>query len=336
MRVLGLVILGVFILCAEVFLGVQSFFPQALQKQKSDLVQTMIENKKTIVDQLSEQELAWLAENKTVQVGVDPNFYPLETFNERGQYTGLGGDYLRLLAHLTGLNFTVQRQQDWATVEELAQLKRIDLFMAVAKSERREQYLTFAQPYVNMPGMIMVPRSNDVQNLTLQDLNGKKLAVVKNYYWEDYVSSKYPDIILVPARDTIEAMQMVTSGQADAVIDYEFNLNEKIQVAGIYQLHTVGQVPSEFGHGVAVRTDLPELYNIISVALDQITPQEKQALADSWLKKAKPVTDSKRLQWYFFFFTQATLLVLLIISYVKAYARKAAINKANEIRAKMA
>lgn len=336
MRVLGLVILGVFILCAEVFLGVQSFFPQALQKQKSDLVQTMIENKKTIVDQLSEQELAWLAENKTVQVGVDPNFYPLETFNERGQYTGLGGDYLRLLAHLTGLNFTVQRQQDWATVEELAQLKRIDLFMAVAKSERREQYLTFAQPYVNMPGMIMVPRSNDAQNLTLQDLSGKKLAVVKNYYWEDYVSSKYPDIILVPARDTIEAMQMVTSGQADAVIDYEFNLNEKIQVAGIYQLHTVGQVPSEFGHGVAVRTDLPELYNIISVALDQITPQEKQALADSWLKKAKPVTDSKRLQWYFFFFTQATLLVLLIISYVKAYARKAAINKANEIRAKMA
>lgn len=336
MRVLGLVILGVFILCAEVFLGVQSFFPQALQKQKSDLVQTMIENKKTIVDQLSEQELAWLAENKTVQVGVDPNFYPLETFNERGQYTGLGGDYLRLLAHLTGLNFTVQRQQDWATVEELAQLKRIDLFMAVAKSERREQYLTFAQPYVNMPGMIMVPRSNDVQNLTLQDLNGKKLAVVKNYYWEDYVSSKYPDIILVPARDTIEAMQMVTGGQADAVIDYEFNLNEKIQVAGIYQLHTVGQVPSEFGHGVAVRSDLPELYNIISVALDQITPQEKQALADSWLKKAKPVTDSKRLQWYFFFFTQATLLVLLIISYVKAYARKAAINKANEIRAKMA
>lgn len=336
MRALGLVILGVFILCAEVFLGVQSFFPQALQKQKSDLVQTMIENKKTIVDQLSEQELAWLAENKTVQVGVDPNFYPLETFNERGQYTGLGGDYLRLLAHLTGLNFTVQRQQDWATVEELAQLKRIDLFMAVAKSERREQYLTFAQPYVNMPGMIMVPRSNDVQNLTLEDLSGKKLAVVKNYYWEDYVSSKYPDIILVPARDTIEAMQMVTGGQADAVIDYEFNLNEKIQVAGIYQLHTVGQVPSEFGHGVAVRSDLPELYNIISVALDQITPQEKQALADSWLKKAKPVTDSKRLQWYFFFFTQATLLVLLIISYVKAYARKAAINKANEIRAKMA
>lgn len=336
MRVLGLVILGVFILCVEVFLGVQSFYPQALQKEKVDLVQTMIANKKTVVDQLSEQDLAWLAANKTVQVGVDPNFYPLETFNERGQYTGLGGDYLRLLAHLTGLNFEVQRQQDWATVEELAQLKRIDLFMAVAKSERRAQYLTFAEPYVNLPGMIMVPRSNEAKNLTLEDLNGKKLAVVKNYYWEDYVSSKYPGITLVPARDTIEAMQLVTNGLADAVIDYEFNLNEKLQVAGIYQLHTVGQVPSEFGHGVAVRTDLPELNNIVNVALAQITPQEKKALADSWLNKAKPAKDSKRLQWYFFFFTQATLLILLLISYVKSYARKAAISKANEIRAKMA
>lgn len=336
MRVLGLVILGVFILCAEAFLGVQSFFPQALQKEKTDIVQTMIENKKTVVDRLSEAELAWLAANKSVQVGVDPNFYPLETFNERGQYSGLGSDYLRLLAHLTGLNFQVQRQQDWATVEELAQLKRIDVFMALAKSERREQYLTFAEPYVNMPGMIMVPRTNTAKNLTLDDLKGKKLAVVKNYYWDDYVSSKYPDIVTVPARDTIEAMQFVTNGQADAVIDYEFNLNEKVQVAGIYQLHTVGQVPSEFGHGVAVRTDLPELFSILNTALAEITPQEKKMLADSWLNKAKPVNDGKRLQWYFFFFTQATLLVLLIISFVKSYARKAVISKAKEIREKMA
>ncbi len=336
MRVLGLVILGVLVLCAEAFLGVQSFFPQALQKEKADIVQTMIENKKTIVDQLSEQDLAWLANNKTVQVGVDPNFYPLETFNERGQYSGLGSDYLRLLTHLTGLNFQVQRQQDWATVEELAQLKRIDVFMALAKSERREQYLTFAEPYINMPGMIMVPRTNTVKNLTLDDLKGKKLAVVKNYYWDDFVSSKYPEIILVPARDTIEAMQLVTGGQADAVIDYEFNLNEKIQVAGIYQLHTVGQVPSEFGHGVAVRTDLPELFNILNTALEEITPEEKKMLADSWLNKSKPVNDGKRLQWYFFFFTQATLLVLLVISLAKSMARKAAINKANEIRAKAA
>lgn len=332
MRILGTVIIGLIILCIEVFLGVQSFYPQALQKEQADIVQKMIENKKTIVDELSEDELAWLAQNKVVQVGVDANFYPLETFNERGQYTGIGGDYLRLLSSMTGINFQVQRQQDWATVEELAQLKRIDMFMALAKTERRAEYLTFAEPFINLPGMIMVPRTNTASDLTLNDLKGKKLAVVKNYYWDDYVSANYPDIERVPASDTINAMHMVTNGEADAVIDYEFNLNEKIQVAGIYQLHTVGQVPSEFGHSIAVRSDLPELFSIVTKALKQISPDEQKVLIESWLIKSKPAGDERRLQWYFFFFTQAVLLILLIVSYVKSMTRKAVIAKAKEVR----
>lgn len=336
MRVFGLIILGVFVLCAEVFIGIQSFFPNALQKEKVDVVQSMIDSKKTIFDQLSEKDLAWIAENKTVHVGVDPNFYPLETFNERGQYTGLGGDYLRLLTHLTGINFEVHRQQDWATVEELAQLKRIDLFMAVAKSERRSEYLVFSDPYVNMPGVIMAIRNSSLENATLDTFVGKKLAVVKDYYWQDYVASKYPEIELVPAKDTIHAMQIVSSGNADAVLDYEFNLNEKIQVAGIYQLKAIGKIPSEFGHSVAVRNDLPELFNIITVALKQITPEEAKALEDRWLTKAKPAGSERRLQWYFFFFTQAVLLVLFVIGMAKATTRKAVLQKAREMRAKMA
>ncbi len=332
MRILGTVIIGLIILCIEVFLGIQSFYPQALQKEQAGIVQKMIENKKTIVDELSESELAWLAQNKVVHVGVDANFYPLETFNERGQYTGIGGDYLRLLTSMTGINFQTERQQEWATVEELAQLKRIDMFMAVAKTDRRGEYLTFAEPYINLPGMIMVPRTNTASNLSLDDLRGKKLAVVKNYYWDDYVSANYKDIERVPASDTISAMHMVTNGQADAVIDYEFNLNEKIQVAGIYQLHTVGQVPSEFGHSIAVRSDLPELFSIISKALEHITPDEQKVLIESWLIQAKPAGNERRLQWYFFFFTQAILLILLIISYTKSMTRKAVIAKAKEVR----
>ncbi len=336
MRVFGLIILGIFVLCAEVFLGIQSFFPEALQKGKTDIVQDIIENKKTIFDQLSEQDLAWIAENKTVNVGVDPNFYPLETFNERGQYTGLGGDYLRLLTHLTGINFQVHRQQDWATVEELAQLKRIDLFMAVAKSDRRSEYLLFTDPYINMPGVIMAVRSSHLEGALLDDFKGKKVAVVKDYYWQDYVASKYPEIELVPAKDTIHAMQLVSNGNADAVIDYEFNLNEKIQLAGIYQLKAVGSVPSEFGHAVAVRNDLLELFDIINIALKQITPAEAKALEDRWLSKAKPAGSERRLQWYFFFFTQATLLVLFVIGIARSSTRKAVLAKAREMRAKLA
>lgn len=44
-------------------------------------------------------------------------------FDERGRYSGLGGDYLRLLHKLTGLEFRVPRIKDWATVERLGPVK---------------------------------------------------------------------------------------------------------------------------------------------------------------------------------------------------------------------
>lgn len=333
MRLLCTILLGLIIICGEVYLGVQTFYPE-LNTSQTNVVDDLISEKKTIVDQLSQADLQWIASNPTVIVGADPHFYPLETFNERGQYTGLGGDYMRLLGHLTGIKFQVLRQGDWATTEEMAQEELVDMFMAIVETNRRSQFMQFTDSYINLPGMIVIRRDNPKDTLVVADLEGKQVAVVQNYFWHDYLLDNFPGITLVEAQNTSIALQMVADGAVDAVIDYEFNLLEKMEIAGIYQVKTVGSVASENGHAVAVRKELPELFSVVQTALASITEEERLSLTQQWLYQPKPAGAERRMQWYFFFFTQAILLSLGIVMWAKSSAKDAVYAKLESIKQK--
>lgn len=338
MKIISSIILGLIIICAEVYLGVQTFYPELARnsEQDADIASQIIEQKPSILAQLPKEALEWLSQNKTVIIGTDPHFYPLETFDERGQYTGLAGDYVRILSHLTGINFHAMQNQSWAEAEQLAQEKKVDMFMAVVETERRDAFLDFTSPFVKLSGMVMAKRGAMPQNLTAKDLAGKKIAVVDSYFWHDYLLAQHPEFSLVLANNTAEALRKVSEGEADVVVDYAFNLLEKIQVAGIYQVEAVGEIEANQGHAIAVRKDMPQLFSIINIAFQSLTEEEKSALAHEWLVQAdlevKPRGSERRLQWYFFFFTQATLLCLGVITWMKSSVRNAVIAKTKELK----
>lgn len=331
MRQLLLLCLGLLILAIQIVLGIQTFYPQAFAARENAL-DGLLEQKTSVLDKIAPEDLAWLAGNPVITVGVDPNFYPLEMFDERGRYTGLGGDYLRLLAKMTGLDFRPLPASDWSATEELARQGKIDIFMAAAKTGRRSEYMLFTAPYITEPGIIMTRRGSGLDTADITSLAGKKVAVVKDYSWHDFLKEFHPEIIAVPAATTLEALQKVAAGEADAVLDYEFNLLEKIQTGGILQMQTAGKVDSSYGHAVAVRRDRPELFNVITTALAQITPEERQALARRWLEQERPAGQERHLQWIFFFLVESSLLVLGLIWLYHSGIRK----HTRELRRKVA
>ena len=60
------------------------------------------------------------------------------------------------------------------------------MLAALAPSPNRSQYLTFTEPYIAMPGIIVVQRGSG-DGLTLDDLKGKTVSVVKRYVWHDHI-----------------------------------------------------------------------------------------------------------------------------------------------------
>lgn len=313
MRLLPALCLGLCLIALQVVLGARAFYPEAFE-EKTDVIDLLLAKATSIQDTLSPDELRWLVRHPVVIVGVDPDFYPVEMFDERGRYSGLGGDYMRLMGKSTGLDLQPLRLPNWAASEKQAREGNVDMFMAVAKTGRRDDYLLFTTPYINMPGIIMTRRNSGLDKVSLADLKGKKVAVVNNYSWHDFLKEKHPEITAIPVADTLAALQRVVTGEADAVIDYEFNLKEKIQTGGIMQVEPAGKIDTNYGHAVAVRKDWPELFGIISKALAAISPEEQKILARKWLQKHEaPVGQERRLQWIFFFAIESILLCLALI-----------------------
>ena len=54
------------------------------------------------------------------------------------------------------------------------------------------------------------------ETLSLDDLDGKKVAVVSGYVWQDRLANEHPEIELVPAPDIATGLQMTSFGIVDA------------------------------------------------------------------------------------------------------------------------
>lgn len=307
MRQLLLCCLGVFIIAIQTLIGARAFFPEIFDRP-ADAAAEILASKKSILPLASPEDLAFLADHPVARVGVDPNFYPLEMFDERGRYTGLGGDYMRILGAMTGIRFEPEPAPNWAAAEEKAAKGDIDVFMAAASTGRRDEYMQFTPPYIVLPGILMTRKDTGPEKLDIGKMAGKKVAVTKDYSWHDFLREFHPEIIALPVATTLEGLRLVAAGEADAILDYEFNLLEKMRTAGILQLRKAGEVNSSYGHAVAANRSKPQLFNVISLAMAQISPAEKEALARKWLEAERPAGRGKHLQWVFFFFSEAFLL----------------------------
>lgn len=314
---------------AQVFLGGKAFFPEAFAEKDSTL-EEILEICAPVSGAASPEDLASLAGKSVITAGVDPNFYPLEMFDERGRYTGLGGDYLKILEKITGLRFKPVAAGNWAETEKNASEGGIDLLMAAAKTGRRSEFFLFTEPYANLPGIIMTKRGSGMDKLDIEKLAGKRVAVVDGYSWHDYLRENHPEIVPVPAENTLAAIEKVLAGEADATLDYEFNLLEKLQTAGILQMETAGAINADYGHAIAVNKNQPELFRIVSLAMKQITPQMQARLAQKWLNAEKPAGIQKRLQWLFFFLVESLLLALCVWYFTRLEGRKLAIKYIRE------
>lgn len=246
-------------------------------------VDRIVENKRFVWANFSEEERRWLSSHNKVRVGVDANFYPIEAIGEDGKYTGITSDYIRILEKLTGLQFVITTAGDWPDVIAAMHEGKLDMLAGLVPTPRREEYLDFTSSYIRLPGIIVV-RRGDATNLTLEKLAGKRVAVVERYVWHDYLEEFYPHIKVDPVVNSLEGLQRLAFGLSDAMVDFQFSITHQIKKSGILDLQVGGVVNMSSGISMGVVKDTPVLRGILEKALQNITPDEHNAIAGKWLR----------------------------------------------------
>ncbi len=231
---------------------------------------------------LTEQEQNWIWLNPEVVIGIDPAWAPFEFIDEQGRYSGMGADYIHLIAEKTGLKFVVQNNLNWQLVMENVRNGTLDLLPAVMKSQQRSEYLNFSSPHIKYP-MVIVTGKDEAFISSLEQLNNKQVAVVKGYVTEDILRTNHPGISLKTAKNLQQALKMVSSAEVDAVVDNLASLSYTIAELGISNLRISGTIPYEFALGIAVLKQHKILLAIIQKALDSISKEKQTEIRNKWI-----------------------------------------------------
>lgn len=249
------------------------------------LIAASIANKLWAQDQrdLTPQEAQWLEQhNGAIRLAPDPKFAPFEYFDGQGEYAGMGAEYIRLIEAKTGLQFKIIRFDDWGSIVEAAKQQEVDVFGVAAITEQRKEYMQFSAPYLTTRGVI-ITRVNVNKEMTLDDLKGMKLTLVKDYVWDDFISLDYPDIEIDYVSDPQVGMRKVSFGVSDAMVLSMATASYYIEEEGFTNLKVAGETDYTIHYSMAVRKDWPELVSIINKGIEQISEQERESINKRWL-----------------------------------------------------
>lgn len=270
---------------------------------------------------LKQKEKAWLYRNRNIRLGVDPAWMPFEGFGEQGQYAGMSSEYISWLNGKLNINMTPVSGLTWTEVLERAKSGQIDMLSAVAPTPERRKFMNFTRPYVSIP-MVLVNAEQTTFINGLDDLQGKRVAVVKGYVSEEYLKTNHPAINVVSVTNLKHALDAVLTGKADAVLDNTAVLAYTIRLNNMNGLKIAATTQYTFDLALGVRKDWPELINILNRALMTIPDSTKRSFYDRWVN----IQVESRVDWKFVWRVGfATLaVVILILGVILRWNRKLA------------
>jgi two-component system sensor histidine kinase EvgS len=231
---------------------------------------------------LSANEQRWVQKNPRVRVAVLSDFLPLSYIGDQGQFEGLSAEVLSRISLRTGLKFDVVPGNSLPRQVNIVSAGTAEMLAVVTPSVERAEKLRFTRPYLTNP-FVLVTRDSLHSPLTLEDMVGKRLAMVIDNGLHDEIAKNFPGVVFIDVENPQQAMALVANGDADGAV------NSLISARYLITRHyrdrlritsTVGTEPARVTFGVN-RSQL-ELYSILDKALLSITPQEMDELIGQW------------------------------------------------------
>lgn len=241
---------------------------------------------KSIFVQLSVDEKNWIEQHPLVFVAGEPDWPPFDYIAHNQQYRGIANDYLDLISIKTGLQFDVTIDQ-WSNNLKKLREKKIDLLPAAYYTDKRSNFAIYSKPYFEVLDYFFI--RDDLKVKTLDDLNGKRVAIPKDFANLGIIKQYFPKIKIITVNSFNEAIDTVLENHADMLFDTYASLAYSLKKEGI---STIIPFKSTRHIGTSLiymlsRNDEPMLASIIQKGLDAISIIEKQEIYDKWLGSNK-------------------------------------------------
>lgn len=195
---------------------------------------------------------------------------------------GISVDFWKLVAERTGMKYTFVSEATWDGVFESIKKKSADVVIGTSLSNKHENYALFSKPYASFPYVIVTGKSIDFLP-GIESLSGKRVAIGPTTTISDVLAAKYPNITFINVEDTKEALQMLSAGRVDAIIDILPVVAYLINAEHYTDLKISGTTEYRFDARIMIRNDYPELKSIVDKAIDTISSAEREKILNRYI-----------------------------------------------------
>ncbi|MDB4534777.1 transporter substrate-binding domain-containing protein, partial [Vicingaceae bacterium] len=234
-------------------------------------------------NQFTEEENDWIKNHPVIYHGYEPDWPPYEIF-ENGEYSGIVGDYVKILEREIGIRIEPIPNITWE--KTIAGLKsgEVDFTVCAGITEERKVYLDFTKPYISSL-MVIVTRIDGDFVGSLRHLEGKTISLPEKYYTGEMISQDYPGIKIDYKPSIEEAIKAVSIGESEAFVGNLVVVSYYIEHKGYSNLKIASPTDYNKSHiALAARKDWPELISISQKVFDNISYQERDAILQKWMK----------------------------------------------------
>ncbi|MDJ0667626.1 MAG: transporter substrate-binding domain-containing protein [Desulfobacterales bacterium] len=233
---------------------------------------------------LTEAEKEWLARHPVIRVHNEMDWPPFNYF-EYGRPRGLSIDYMNLVAARLGIEVQYVTGPSWNEFLDMVQRQELDVMLNIVRTEERQRFLLFTDPYVQNPNVIVSTIEKPYENI--QALFGRTVAFPRGFFFEEVLAKSFPQIKRLPVEDSLASLKAVLFGRADAALAEAAVARTLITKNLLTGLRISGEVdignPDLTSMRIGVRGDWPLLHTAIMKAMADVTLEEMTQIRQRWI-----------------------------------------------------
>jgi len=263
----------------------------AIRNQWISFAEKKIEQNRSEIS-LTAKEQAWIKQHSVIRVHNEKDWPPFNYF-EYGRPRGLSIDYMDLMAEKLGIEVEYVTGPSWNDFLGMVKRKELDVMLNIVKTEDRQKYLLYTDPYVKNPNVVASYENNAFEDI--EALFGKTVAFPKGFFYEEVLTKSFPRIKRLPVENTLASLKAVVFGKADAALGEAAVIRTLINKNMLTGLQISGEVklgnPDLTNLRLGVRDDWPLLQSALMKAMAAVSPQEMNRIRQKWL-----VVDNRQLE----------------------------------------
>lgn len=232
---------------------------------------------------LSVKEKIFLSKNDTIQIGTDHGWVPFAIKKQDGSLDGFEIDMMHIFSKMTGGNFQIVTDK-WSFIQERAKSKDIDGLADSTVNKEREPFFNFTKSYIQLYPVFVVRSDSNFKITNIQDLSGKRVAILKGNMFNLSLLREHPEIEIVEVDTEKEAIKYTVEGRSHAtLIAANTFTNHYKEFSNIIKIGYI-ETSRSLNLVYSIRKDWPEAITIINKCLSAMPSDLYDSIFHKWFK----------------------------------------------------